>query len=110
MIFLACAIVVEVAGTLSLQASALSRRRAWILATLVCYVAAYALLTAALRCGVGLGVAYGIWTASGVALTAVASRFLFGECFSPLKSLGIALIIGGVLLVEFGSHAAQGVG
>lgn len=106
MIFLACAIVAEVAGTLSLQASALSRRHAWILATAICYVAAYVLLTAALRCGVGLGVAYGIWTASGVALTAVASHFLFGERFSPLKTLGIVLIIGGVVLVEFGSHIA----
>ena len=53
--------------------------------------------------GLGIGVAYGIWAASGVALTAVASKFLFKEPFTWVMALGIALIIGGVLLVELGA-------
>ena len=57
----------------------------------------------ALALGLGIGVAYGIWAASGVALTAVASKFLFKEPFTWVMALGIALIIGGVLLVELGA-------
>ena len=39
----------------------------------------------------------------GVALTAVASKFLFNEPFTWVMAAGIALIIGGVLLVELGA-------
>ena len=52
-----------------------------------------------------LGVAYGIWTAAGVALAAVASRILFHEPLSPLMGAGIAMIGTGVVLVELGSGA-----
>ena len=52
-----------------------------------------------------LGVAYGIWTAAGVALAAVASRFLFREPLSLMMGAGIAMIGVGVVLVEWGSVA-----
>ena len=49
-----------------------------------------------------LGVAYGIWSAGGVAVTAIASRLLFGEPLTRTMVVGIALIMTGVLLVEIG--------
>jgi small multidrug resistance pump len=52
-----------------------------------------------------IGVAYGIWAASGVALTAVAAHILFREPFTRIMGLGIVLIAGGVLLIELGAHA-----
>ena len=67
------------------------------------YLGAFFFLTQVLALGLGIGVAYGIWAASGVALTAVASKFLFNEPFTWVMALGIALIIGGVLLVELGA-------
>jgi small multidrug resistance pump len=51
-----------------------------------------------------LGVAYGIWTAAGVALTAVFGRVIFKQRFTWVMALGIALIMGGVLLIEVGAH------
>jgi small multidrug resistance pump len=54
-----------------------------------------------------LGVAYGIWGASGVALTAILSTFLFGEAFTVAMGAGLLLIIAGVLLVETGSHSTD---
>ena len=51
-----------------------------------------------------VGKAYGIWGATGVALTAVLSAAIFGEPLTPLMGLGVLLVIAGVLLVEFGSH------
>ena len=35
---------------------------------------------------------------------------VFGDPFTALVALGIGLIIAGVLLVEFGSHAAEEAG
>ena len=54
-----------------------------------------------------LGVGYGIWGACGVALTAAMSRVIFGEPITLLMGIGMAVIIAGVLLIEFGSHMAQ---
>ena len=59
-------------------------------------------MTLALKEGLALGVAYGIWSAGGVAVTAIASRLLFGEPLTRTMVVGIALIMTGVLLVEIG--------
>lgn len=101
-LFLAGAIVFEVGGTISLRMAA-SGRRAYYAAVAVGYLVAFTFLTLALDEGLGLGVAYGIWAASGVALTAVASRVLFHEPLTPVMMGGIALIVSGVLLVEIGA-------
>ncbi|MFH5212260.1 DMT family transporter [Antrihabitans sp. NCIMB 15449] len=101
-LYLIGAIVSEVGGTLSLRA-AVSGRKAWYVVVGVGYLVAFALLSLALGEGLALGVAYGIWAAVGVALTAVLSKFIFKEPFTVLMAAGIALIAGGVLLVELGS-------
>jgi small multidrug resistance pump len=66
------------------------------------YVVAFGLLAVALTLGLPIGVAYGIWAATGVALTAVLGRVLFREPLTRLMLAGIGLIIVGVLLVELG--------
>jgi small multidrug resistance pump len=70
------------------------------------YLAAFVGLAVVLSRGMGVGVAYGIWGASGVALTAVLSALIFGEALTVVMLCGIALIIAGVLLVENGSHTS----
>jgi len=54
-----------------------------------------------------LGVAYGIWGASGVALTAVLSNLIFKEPLTTIMIAGIIVIIVGVLMIELGSQAAN---
>ena len=102
-IFLAGAILSEVVATMSLRASDGGRVKKWFIGVIAGYLVAFVALSLALADGMALGVAYGIWGASGVALTAVASKFLFKEPFTWVMALGIALIIGGVLLVELGA-------
>ena len=102
MIWLALAILIEVAGTLGLRMLAVHGQKWWIAWVVVAYVSSYVFLSLALRAGMPLGVAYGIWTACGVALTALASFALFREPFTWVKGVGVALIIGGVLLVDMG--------
>ena len=101
-VFLVGAILLEVAGTLALRMAATGPRR-WFVAVGLGYVGAFTLLALALAGGIGLGVAYGIWAAVGVALTAVLSRVLFDEPLTWLMGLGIVLVAGGVLLIETGA-------
>jgi len=101
--FLVAAILSEVAASLSLKAAADGRKR-WYAVVVVGYGLAFTSLTLALEAGLGIGVAYGIWVAAGVALTAIASRILFKEPLTKLMGLGIALVGAGVLLVELGAH------
>ena len=105
-LFLIAAIAFEVIATLSLRVAA-KGRSAFYAVTALGYLIAFSFLTLALNEGMGLGVAYGIWAASGVALTAIASKALFKEPLTPLMMGGIALIISGVLLVELGSQQDQ---
>lgn len=100
-LFLAAAIAVEVFATLSLRMAVEDRR--WYVGVVAGYVAAFVGLSMSLRLGMPLGVAYGIWTAAGVALTAVLSRIFFREPLTWLMGVGIVLIAGGVLLIETGA-------
>ena len=93
------AILTEVLATLALRAAATGARR-WYAAVLVGYVLSFVLLSRALHEGLGIGVAYGIWTAIGVALTAVLSQRLFGEPLTRTMVLGLLLVIAGVILLE----------
>lgn len=99
---LGAAIASEVTAALSMKAAQVSS--VWYVVVVVGYVGAFALLAGAMRAGMGLGVAYGIWAAAGVALTAILSAVLFGESVTITMAVGIALIMAGVLLVEVGSH------
>ena len=52
-----------------------------------------------------LGIAYGVWAASGVALTAVGARVFFKERLTWRMTAGIALIAIGVFVIELGAQA-----
>jgi small multidrug resistance pump len=100
-LLLGCAIVSEVTATLSLK-RALDHPAFYSIVALG-YVVAFVFLTLTLRHGLGIGVAYGVWAALGVGLTALGSKVFFGEPLTGVMIAGLALIIGGVLLVELGS-------
>jgi small multidrug resistance pump len=104
-LFLMGAIITEVAATLSLRASEGLRKKKWIGPIVVFYIAAFSLLTIALANGVPVGIAYGIWAASGVALTAVGAQVFFKERLTLRMGAGIVLIAVGVLVIELGSRA-----
>ena len=104
-IFLTLAILVEVTATLSLKAAL--EAPALYAVVVAGYAAAFLCMFQALREGMSLGVGYGIWAACGVALTAVLSTVIFHEPLTLPMGIGIAAVMGGVLLVEIGSQQAQ---
>ena len=89
---LAGAILVEVAATLSLRASDGFRKKAWIVPIIVGYLLSFYLLWVSLGLGMPVGIAYGVWSACGVALVAVLARFLFKEPLTLMMGLGLSLI------------------
>ncbi|QIT10216.1 DMT family transporter [Clavibacter michiganensis] len=104
-LLLGAAIVSEVAAALALQAAV--DVPGWYALVVAGYLTAFWFLTRVLKAGMAVGVAYGIWGASGVALTAVGATVLFGQPLTGLMILGLVLIVGGVLLVELGSQRAH---
>ena len=98
------AIISEVSATLALR-QALNQPGFYVMVG-IGYALAFILLSLTLKAGMPLGVAYGLWGALGVALTAVLSMLVFGEPITVLVALGIALIMAGVLLVEVGAQCA----
>lgn len=99
---LAGAIATEVTGTMALAGAG---DRPWLFAvTAVGELASFFLLIKVLQAGMALGVAYGVWSALGVAATAVLSSLFLDEVFTSPMVLGLVLIIGGVVLIEAGSH------
>jgi small multidrug resistance pump len=101
-LLLAGAILSEVTASLSLKAAL--ENPAFFVVVVIGYSASFAFLAGVLRKGLGLGVAYGIWAALGVTLTVLLAAVLFGEALTPVMMIGVAMVIGGVLCVELGSH------
>lgn len=97
---LAGAIIVEVFATLSLRASDGFRKKAWIAPVVAGYLVCFYLLWVSLSLGMPVGIAYGVWTACGVALVAVIARYLFAEPLTWVMLAGIGLIVAGVLTIE----------
>ena len=94
---LALAIASEVTATLSLRASEGLRRKRWVPVIVIGYLAAFSLLGAILAMGMPVGVAYGVWAAAGVAITAVLGRVIFKDHFSLMMGAGVALMGLGLL-------------
>ena len=97
---LAGAILLEVFSTLGLRASEGFRNKKWIAPVLIGYLGSFAMLWVTLSLGMPVGIAYGVWTACGVALVAILGRVLFAEPLTRQMLAGIALIIAGVVVIE----------
>lgn len=104
-VMLAAAVLSETAAALSLKAALDTPQ--WYTVVFTGYFVSFVLMSMMLRAGAPIGKTYGIWAASGIALTAVFGTLIFGEPLTVAMVTGIALVIGGVLLVEFASARAR---
>ena len=102
---LALAIALEVSASLSLSAA--QDAPLFFIVVVIGYVGSLGLLGVVLRAGMPVGVAYGIWGACGVMLTAVVAAVVFGDPLTPTMLAGIVLVIVVLLTVELGSQRAR---
>ncbi|MFD5076824.1 DMT family transporter [Streptomyces sp. NPDC058274] len=100
-VLLAGAIAAEVAATTAMKYSEGFSRLWPSLVTLLGYVVAFALLAQTLKT-VSVGTAYAIWAGVGTAAIAAIGMVFLGEGLTAAKLAGIALIIGGVVLLNLG--------
>ena len=80
------------------------RNKRWLPAVAGGYLLAFILLTLTLSTGMGIGVAYGIWAASGIALTAVLAPLIWRDRLPRTVTAGHPLVATGVLHIELGAH------
>lgn len=101
-VYLAVAILFEVAGTTAMKYSEGFTRVTPSVLLFVFYGFAFAALTLALR-SIELGVAYAIWSGVGTALIAVIAFAVFAEAMTPWKLICLAMIIVGAAGLHLGS-------
>lgn len=104
-LYLALAIVAEVVATSSLKASEEFTRLWPSLLTVVGYVIAFYLLTLALRT-LPVGIAYAIWAGLGIVLVTLIGILIYGERLDLPAALGLAMIIGGVAVIQVFSRVS----
>ncbi|MFE8100847.1 multidrug efflux SMR transporter [Brenneria goodwinii] len=101
-LLLAAAIASEIVGALSTRFSH-GFTKPWPTAlAIVGVVGAYYLLSLVLNRGLAIGVAYAIWAALGVASVAIIGAVFLGDRLTWIQSVGIVLVIGGVVALELG--------
>ncbi|MFD7297224.1 DMT family transporter [Streptomyces sp. NPDC059897] len=100
-VLLAGAIVAEVGATTAMKYSEGFSRLWPSLLTVAGYIVAFALLAQTLKT-VQIGTAYAIWAGTGTAVIAAIGMLFLGEGLTLAKVGGIALVIGGVVLLNLG--------
>ncbi|MEU9193608.1 DMT family transporter [Streptomyces hundungensis] len=103
-VLLACAIGSEIVATSALKYSEGFTRLWPSLITGVGYLLAFFLLSLTLK-SLSVGTAYAIWSGVGTAVIAAVGMVFMGEAVTAAKIAGIALIIGGVVLLNLGGAA-----
>ncbi len=105
-IYLAIAIVSEVAGTSALKASAGFTRLGPSLVVAAGYASAFYFLSLTLRT-IPVAVTYAIWSGVGIALIALVSWLAYGQKLDGPALLGIALIVAGVVVLNLFSASTR---
>ena len=96
---LGAAIILEVSGSTLLKLSQQFTKLWPSLGMLVCFILSLYCLSLAWKM-VPLGVAYAVWAGLGIVLTAVVSVVVFKMALDFWAVTGIAMIVGGVLVMN----------
>lgn len=105
-IFLCLAILFETIGTTALQASQQFTRLAPSLLVVVAYGISFYLLAMALKV-IPVGIAYAIWSGLGIVFIAGIGFVIFGQRLDWPAVIGLALIIGGILVIHLFSNTVE---
>lgn len=104
-LILVLAVVAETIGTTALQASQQFTRPLPTILVVVAYGAAFYLLAWVLRT-MPVGIAYAMWSGLGIVLIAIIGRLVFGQKLDLAAILGMAMILGGIVVIQVFSKVA----
>ena len=102
--YLAIAIICEVVGTTFLVKSEQFTRLVPTLIMGVLYAISFYLLTQAIKT-IPLGIAYALWGGLGIVLTSLVGGFFFKQSLDTAAVVGIAMIVGGVVVMNVLSNS-----
>ena len=102
---LGLAIIAEVIGTSAMRASDGFSRLWPSLLTVICYGAAFYLLSITLRT-IPVGIAYAVLSGIGIVLISLAAWALYGQKLDAAGWIGIGLIIAGVIVLNVFSKSS----
>lgn len=103
---LGLAIIFEVIGTTALQSSQQFTRPLPTGIMAVSYLIAFYALSHALKT-IPVGLAYAIWSGLGTVLIALVGFFIFKQKMDMPALIGLAMIIGGVFVINVFSKSVQ---
>jgi small multidrug resistance pump len=104
--YLAIAIIAEVAATSALKASEEFTRLAPTAIVIAGYGVAFYCLTLVIKT-IAVGVAYALWAGLGIVLISVASAVLYREIPDLPATLGMVLIVAGVVVIHLFSKTVM---
>jgi small multidrug resistance pump len=104
-LLLAVAIVCETVGSTALKASDGFTRPLPSLLVVAGFGVSFYLASRVMQ-RLPLGLVYAIWAGAGTALTALLGLVVFGETLGPTQVVGIALIVGGIVVLQATTPAA----
>jgi len=102
-LYLVVAIAAEVVGTMALKASQGFTKLVPSLLVLAGYGVSFYLFSLVIK-GMSVGIAYAIWAGLGILLVTVAGAVLYKQVPDWPALVGMALIVGGVLVIHLFSR------
>lgn len=100
-VLLGFSVIVEVCGTTAMKLSNGFSDPLFTLVTIAAYTFSFSIFIVILRY-FQLGLAYGIWGGAGTVLTTLIGIMAWGEPFTLYTGLGVAMVIGGIILLNAG--------
>lgn len=104
-IYLIVAVAAETVGTTALQASDQFTKLWPTVIVVVAYGLAFFFLGIALKY-IPVGIAYALWSGLGIILIALIGFTVFGQRLDLPAILGLAMIIGGIVVIQLFSKTA----
>ena len=104
-IYLIIAVAAETISTSALQASNQFTRLGPTLLVILSYGVAFYFLGIALKY-IPVGIAYALWSGLGIVLIALIGFAVFGQTLDLAAILGLAMIIGGIVVIQLFSGSA----
>ena len=103
-VYLAIAILAEVAATSALNATQGFTRPQAVLQVVAGYGLAFFCLSLTLRT-IPLSVAYALWSGVGLVLLALVGRFVYDQRLDRPAMLGLSLILAGIVILNLFSNS-----
>ncbi|MBA1199320.1 SMR family transporter [Pseudomonas shirazensis] len=104
-VYLAIAICAEVVATASMKAVKGLSTPLPLLLMIAGYTVAFWMLTLVVR-SIPVGIAYAIWSGLGIVLISIAAWLIYGQKLDLPAVLGMAMIVGGVVVIQVFSNSS----